>query len=138
MTFKLAVLGSFMGLLLGFAQAEGKPLPRIVIDSPTPDQPAQKVAIIQFHTENMKIAPSYGAAALALVPPVGHLHVTVDGNAWHWVHAMEGPVVIQGLAPGLHRVALELADPLHRPVDSQTAVFSIAAPVADAGSEHMH
>jgi hypothetical protein len=109
---------------------------RLVIDAPASGALVQNVAIIQFHAENVKIAPAYGQAAIALMPAVGHLHVTVDGNAWHWVHSSGEPVVIQGLAPGQHTVELVLADALHRPLDKQTRSFSVAAPAQGDGHAH--
>jgi hypothetical protein len=36
------------------------------------------------------------------------------------VDASGEPLIIQGLAPGPHRVLIELADPTHHVIDAQT------------------
>ena len=68
----------------------------------------------------------FGTAALAVVPRVGHLHVTVDDAQWHWVDASGEALIIQGLGPGTHRVLIELADPTHRVIDRDVVTFEIA------------
>jgi hypothetical protein len=69
--------------------------------------------------------PVYGAAALAVTPRLGHLHITVDDAPWHWVDASGEPLIIQSLRPGPHRVLIELADPTHRVIDSVSVEFEI-------------
>ncbi|WP_213775341.1 DUF6130 family protein [Bradyrhizobium sp. dw_78] len=86
------------------------------------------VTVIPFRTENLKIVPVYGEAALSVTPRIGHLHITVDDASWHWLHATEEPIVIQGLPPGAHHVLLELADANHHVLDSRTIRFDIPRP----------
>ncbi len=106
--------------------------------TPAPDAPAHLavaaplagfltagVAVIPYRVDGVKILPVYGAAGLAVVPRVGHLHVTVDDGPWHWVDASGEPVVIQGLPPGPHSVRLDLADANHAVLDSGTSRFVI-------------
>lgn len=87
------------------------------------------LAIVAFRTENLKIVPVYGEAALQITPRIGHLHVTVDDGPWHWLHASAEPVVIQGLPVGPHRILLELADANHKILDAKTVSFEIPAPL---------
>jgi hypothetical protein len=103
--------------------------PAIVIDSPAADATVRGPAIIVFRAENMRMVSVFAPpAAEANSAPGGHLHVKVDSGAWHWVHSSGDPVVVSGLPPGTHTVRLELADRNHRPLDSQTVTFTIAAP----------
>jgi len=81
--------------------------------------------VIPYSTENLRIVPVYGAAALSVVPRVGHVHITVDDSPWHWVDASGEAVIIQGLTPGTHQVLIELADPTHRVIDRETVSFEI-------------
>ena len=67
-----------------------------------------------------------GPGALDVSPRIGHLHLTVDGGPWHWVDASGEPLIIQSLAPGPHRVLIELADPTHRVIDQ--AVVNLVIP----------
>jgi len=107
------------------AAATSQAAPHLVVAPPIPGLLANGAAVIPFHAENLKIMPVYGEAALAVVPRLGHLHVTVDDQPWHWVEASEEPVVIQGLAPGPHKVLLELADPAHRVIEAKSVSFEI-------------
>src|SRR5215217_640395 len=66
--------------------------PSITIQSPAPDAVVQGVAIIRFQTENVSIESPFLPAEKHQGPfPAGHLHVTVDGAPWHWVHATSDP-----------------------------------------------
>ena len=94
-----------------------EPPARIVIDPPLPEPLARGLVVIQYRTENLRIAPVFGLGALDVSPRVGHLHVTVDDAPWHWVDASGEPLIIQGLPPGPHKVLVQLADPTHRVID---------------------
>ena len=37
--------------------------------------------IIQYRTENLRVVPVFGKAALEVSPCIGHLHYYVDGQA---------------------------------------------------------
>jgi hypothetical protein len=98
---------------------------RLIVAPPLTEALARGLAVIQYRADNLRIVPIYGPAALSVVPRIGHIHVTLDEARWHWVDASGEPLIIQGLAPGPHRILLELADPTHRVIDSQTVNFEI-------------
>jgi len=97
----------------------------LAVDAPIAPLLAKGAAVIPFHTDNLTIAAVFGAAGLAETPRIGHLHVTLDDAAWHWVHAGADPLVIQGLAPGAHTVRVDLADPTHKVIDTQSVTFIV-------------
>ena len=108
------------------AAASGRP--SITIQSPTPGELVHGVAIIRFQVENVSIASPFQPTDERSGPlPAGHLHVTVDGAPWHWVHATADPVVITPLPPGEHTVALELAGADHRPLVARSVRFTVVA-----------
>ena len=102
-----------------------EPAAKLVVDAPLPDQLALGRVVLQYRTENLHIVPVYGQAALDVSPRVGHLHITVDGAAWHWLDASNEPITIKGLPAGSHSVLVELADPTHKVIDAQTVTFVI-------------
>jgi Family of unknown function (DUF6130) len=87
---------------------------------------------IQYRTENLRILPVFGRAALEVSPRIGHLHYFVDDQSWPIVDTSGETVVLVGLAPGPHKVRLELADSIHRPIPgaSQIVEFTVPAPKA--------
>lgn len=99
--------------------------PRLVVEPPLADPLAYGRVVIQYHAENLRIRPVYGAAALSVSPRVGHIHVTVDGAPWHWADASDEPLIINGMKRGEHNVLIELADPTHRVVDSKLVKFIV-------------
>jgi hypothetical protein len=104
-----------------------EPPAKLVVDSPIPEQLALGRVFIQYRTENLRILPVFGKAALEVSPRVGHLHYYVDGQSWPIVDTSGETVVLVGLAPGPHKVRLELADSLHRliPDTSKTVEFTV-------------
>jgi len=119
----LLALGA--ALSFGSAGAADAPPARLVVDGPVPALLARGVLVLPFHTENLKVVALYGEAAAGVTPRAGHLHVTVDHAAWHWVHASGEPVVIQGLAKGTHQVTLDLADANHHTLQTLEVSFEI-------------
>ena len=83
------------------------------------------LVVIAFSTENIELVAKYGEAAQAITPRIGHLHISVDDAAWHWVHSNNEPVVVQGLATGSHRITLELMDANHGLIETKTIAFEI-------------
>jgi hypothetical protein len=83
---------------------------------------------IQYRTENLRILPVFGAAALAVSPRVGHLHYYVDDQSWPIVDTSGETVVLVGLAPGPHKVRLELADATHKPIPGASKVLEFTVP----------
>jgi hypothetical protein len=106
--------------------------PSVTIEAPLAGAVVQGVTLIRFRTENISIeSPFRPAAESRGLLPAGHLHVTVDGAPWHWMHTTSDPVVIVPLPPGEHTVELELAGADHRRLDSRVVRFTVAAtPVA--------
>jgi hypothetical protein len=103
---------------------------KLIVDPPIPEQLALGRVFIQYRTENLRIVPVFGKAALEVSPRVGHLHYYVDGQTWPIVDTSGETVVLVGLAPGPHKVLLQLADSLHRaiPGASQLVEFTVPAP----------
>jgi hypothetical protein len=56
---------------------------------------------------------------------VGHLHYRVDGQSWPTVDTSGETIVLVGLAPGAHKIVIELADATHKPLVGQTLEFTI-------------
>jgi len=106
-----------------------QPPARLIVDEPLPELLALgRVVVVRYRTENLRIVPVFGSAALAVSPRIGHLHITVDDASWHWVDASGEPLIITGLLPGPHKLLVELADPTHRVMDSATLTFVVPVP----------
>jgi hypothetical protein len=113
---------------------QNEPPAKIIIDSPSAEPLARGVVFIQYRTENLHIVPVFGPAALAVSPRIGHIHVTVDDATWHWADASGVPVIINGLAPGRHKILIQLVNANHQPMDQGTVQFTMPAakPQAEA------
>ena len=98
---------------------------RLIVDPPLPEQLAQGLVFIQYRAENLRVVPVFGKGALDVSPRIGHVHVTVDDAPWHFVDASGETLIVVGLQPGAHKVLVELADPTHHVIDSQTVSFEI-------------
>jgi hypothetical protein len=98
---------------------------RLIVDAPLPEPLAKGLVVIRYRTENLRILPVFGPAALDVSPRIGHLHITVDDAAWHWVDASGEPLIIQSLSTGPHRILVELADPTHHVIDRTTVQLEI-------------
>jgi hypothetical protein len=101
---------------------------KLIVDPPIPEQLAQGRVFIQYRTENLRILPVYGNAALAVSPRLGHLHYYVDGQSWPTVDSSGETVVLVGLPPGPHKVRLELADATHKPIPGASQVVEFTVP----------
>lgn len=103
-----------------------EPPAKIVIDPPLAEPLASRgVAVIYYCTENLHIVPVFGANALAASPRVGHLHVTLDDASWRWADASGNPIILMGLAPGPHKVLIELQNANHQTLDKGVVTFVI-------------
>jgi hypothetical protein len=109
------------------APLAAEPPAKLIASQPLPEQLARGLVVITYRTENLRIEPVYGAAALDVSPRIGHIHVTVDGAPWHWADASNEPLIIQGLPPGPHKVLIELANPVHLVIDRKLVEFQIPA-----------
>lgn len=141
-------IGAATGAILSsgaFAQVDQPPpvLPlaseapaKLIVYPPQPEALARGVVIVQFRTENLRIMPVFGPKAVDVSPHLGHMHVTVDD--WHgtWAHTSGDPVILVGLIPGQHKILLELADPNHKILTSQTV--NVTVPDTKTGTPHQH
>ena len=111
-----------------YVAVENEPPPKLVVDPPLPSGLAMGLVQIQYRVENVHIVPVFGAAALAVSPRVGHLHVTVDDLPWHWTDTSDNNTIdIAGLPPGPHKVRIDLVNAQHQPFTSQTVTFTVPA-----------
>jgi hypothetical protein len=103
-----------------------EPPAKIVADPPLAGPLASRgVVIIQYCAQNIHLEPVFGAGALAASPRVGHIHVRLDDAPWVWADASGNPVILMGLPSGTHKVALELQDANHQPLDKATVTFVV-------------
>jgi hypothetical protein len=110
--------------LPGIAAPSSQQAARLIVAPPHAEALARGLIVLQYRADNLRTLPVFGAAALNVTPRVGHGHVTIDDQPWHWVDT-SGELIVQGLTPGPHRVLIELADPVHRVIDSVTTRFQI-------------
>jgi hypothetical protein len=104
---------------------ENEPPARLIVDPPLPEPLASGRVYIQYRTENLRIVPVFGRGALGVSPRIGHIHITVDDASWHFVDASGETIVLVGLVPGPHKVLIELADPAHKVITSETLRFVV-------------
>jgi Family of unknown function (DUF6130) len=107
---------------------ENEAPPKLIVDPPLPEPLSRGLVFIQYRTENLRVVPVFGKGALEVSPRIGHVHVTVDDAGWHFVDASGETLIVVGLKPGPHNVLIELADPTHRVITSQTVKFTLPAP----------
>ncbi|HVP48418.1 MAG TPA: DUF6130 family protein [Bryobacteraceae bacterium] len=69
-----------------------------------------------------------------LSPRIGHIHLTVDDAPWHWGDASGIPVIIQGLAPGRHKILIPLANTIYQPIDQGTVEVTVPAAEPQPGA----
>ena len=103
---------------------------KILIDPPLPEPLARGVAVIQYCSQNLHIAPVFGPQALAASPRVGHIHVRVDDASWVWADASGLPIILQGLLPGPHKVLIDLVDANHHTLDTGVVQFVVPGEAA--------
>ena len=104
---------------------ENEPTAKLVVDPPLPEPLTHGRVFIQYRTENLRVVPVFGQGALAVSPRIGHIHITVDDAPWHFVDASGETIILVGLTPGVHHVLIELADPTHKVITSQTVTFTV-------------
>jgi hypothetical protein len=113
---------------------ENEPAPTLIVGLPLPEALARGAAVIPYQVQNFRILPVLGAAAVNLSPRVGHLHVNVDDLPWYWGDfSTSSTIVVNGLPPGEHKVRIQLADPTHRILATQTVTFTVPGAVS-----HVH
>ncbi len=104
---------------------ENEPPPKLIVDLPLDEPLSKGLVFIQYRADNLRMVPVFGKGALDVSPRVGHVHVTVDDAPWHFADASGQTLVLVGLKAGPHKVLVELADPTHRVIDSQTVRFEV-------------
>ena len=102
-----------------------EPPAKLIVDPPLPEPLAQGRVFIQYRTENLRVLPVFGKGALDVSPRLGHIHITVDDAPWHFVDASGETIILVGLEPGAHKVLIELADPTHNVITSETVTFTL-------------
>jgi len=110
--------------------------PKLIAYPPLAEPLARGVVIIQYRTENARIMPVFGTKAVDVSPRLGHLHVTIDDWNGTWAHTSEDPIIVVGLKPGVHKVRLEIADPSHKILASETVTVTV--PEQKAAGAHGH
>jgi hypothetical protein len=111
-----------------YIEIKDEPPPKLIVDEPLPDGLLHGIVWIQYRTENCRILPVFGKAALKLSPRVGHLHVRVDDLPWLWAHTSDiNTIDIGGMPPGEHKVRIELVDADHKvfPGQAKTVTFTV-------------
>jgi len=103
-----------------------EPTVKLIVDPPLPGPLAMGRVFIQYRAENLRVVPVFGEGALQVSPRLGHVHVTVDDAPWHFVDASGGTLILVGLRDGPHRVLIELADPAHKVITSETVKFTLS------------
>jgi len=106
-------------------QLDAEPPAKLIVDAPLAGPLQSGRVVIQYRTEHIRIVPVYGQGAMDVSPRVGHLHLTVDNAPWHWLDASAEPITMNGFTPGKHVLLLELADPMHKIIDSTEVEFII-------------
>jgi Family of unknown function (DUF6130) len=101
---------------------------KLIVDPPLPEPLAQGRVLIQYRTENLRMLPVFGTGALEVSPRIGHIHITIDDAPWHFVDASGETIILVGLEPGSHQVLIELADPTHKVIASETVTFVLPNP----------
>src|ERR1700761_1332720 len=104
---------------------ENEAPPRLIVDPPLAQPLAAGRVFIQYRTENLRVVPVFGKGALDVSPRIGHIHITVDDAPWHFVDASGETLILVGLTPGPHKVLIELADPTHKVMTSETVRFTV-------------
>ncbi len=107
---------------------ENEAPPKLIVDPPLAEPLAAGRVFIQYRTENLRVVPVFGKGALSVSPRIGHIHITVDDAPWHFVDASGETIILVGLNPGPHKVLVELADPTHRVITSETVRFTVPSP----------
>jgi hypothetical protein len=73
----------------------------------------------------LRIVPVFGPNAVDVSPRIGHIHVFVDDATWRWLDASGEPVTVNGLAPGPHKIRIQLVNANHQPLDQAVIEFLI-------------
>jgi hypothetical protein len=70
-----------------YVEVDEEPAPKLIVDDPDPKGLAKGLFWVQYRTENVRILPVFGKAALDVSPRIGHLHIHVDNLPWLWAES---------------------------------------------------
>jgi hypothetical protein len=98
---------------------------KIVLDPPLAEPLSRGVVFIHYRTENVLLVPVFGPKAVEVSPPIGHLHVALDGSRWGWGNTSGEPLIIFGLPAGPHKLEVTVVNPNHHPLDRSVVEFVI-------------
>jgi hypothetical protein len=101
------------------------PAAKIVVDAPLAEPLSRGVVFIRYRAEHLLLVPVFGPKALEVSPPIGHLHVALDGAPWGWGNTSGEPIIIFGLAAGPHKLEITLVNANHQPLDRSVVEFAI-------------
>lgn len=103
--------------------------PRLIVDPPLPGPLAFGVFQAQYRVENIRIVPVFGAKGLDISPRIGHLHVIVDDGPFWWADASDSNTVdVANLAPGPHKITIQLVDSNHNVIPGQVTTLNFVVP----------
>jgi hypothetical protein len=105
--------------------ANGQAPAKIIIEPLEQDKLAKGLLYLYYRTENLQIAPVFGPDALKITPRLGHLHVRLDDTPWYWTYASGQPVIVAGLSPGSHRIAIDVVDANHQVLTQSVIEFEV-------------
>lgn len=111
-----------------YIEVDEEPAPKLIVDDPDTKGLAKGLVWIQYRTENVRILPVFGKAALDVSPRIGHLHIHVDDLPWLWAESSGiNTIDIGGMPPGEHKVVIELVDTNHQvfPRQAKTVKFIV-------------
>jgi hypothetical protein len=124
------LLAPATGAMPATASAPG---PKIMVDPPLAEPLSRGVVFINYRTEHVRLVPVFGPKAVEVSPPIGHLHVALDGSAWGWGNTSGEPLILFGLPAGPHKLQITLVKPNHHPLDRTVVEFVI--PPRDAATK---
>ena len=101
------------------------PAGEIGFDPPLAESLSRGVVFIHYRTENLLLVPVFGPKAVEVSPPIGHLHVALDGAPWGWGNTSGEPLIIFGLPAGPHKLDITLVNPNHQPLGRSVVEFVI-------------
>ena len=108
-----------------------QPPPRLIVDPPFEGPLAFGVFQAQYRVENSRIVPVFGPDGLKVSPRIGHLHVIVDEGPHWWADASDSNTVdVANLAPGPHKVTIQLVDSNHNIIPGQVVTLNFTVPAS--------
>lgn len=122
---RLLALVSLAIPLVALSAAGAMAQSKLAVDKPLAEPLSRGVVFIHYRTENLQVVPVFGPKAAEVAPPIGHLHVAVDGAPWGWGHASDGPLIVFGLPAGPHKLEITLVNANHQPLDRRVVEFVI-------------